>query len=153
MIKVVLGKYNIPPARLYKEYLQLVRKLNPSIKNLNKIYPGQRIRLPIYSPQVVRKQIKRKAPERVSLLKGNKLPSPYLKDLKYLFLAIGEEWKDTGEHFIPLRSGGQIDLKASSFPLITFLTGKHVILDAQDKLPEKVAKLIEQTWPIIRLFI
>ena len=151
IIKVVMGKYSIPPARLYTEYLQLVRKLNPSLKDLNKIYPGQKVRLPIYSPAVVRKPIKRQVAEKPSLLKGNKVPSPYLAELKSLFLAIGEDWKDTGEHFIPLRSGGQIDLKAASFPLITFLSGRRVILDAYDKLPDRVRKLIEESWSSYRV--
>jgi len=148
IIKVVMAKYKIPPARLYTEYLQLVRKLNPNIKDFNRIYPGQKIRLPIYSPQVVRKAIKKQPPKRMAMLrKGNEAPNAHLKDLKSLILSIGEEWKDTGEHFIPLRSGGQIDLKASSFPLITFLSGQRVVLDAYNKLPEKVSRLIEQTWP------
>ncbi len=147
IIKVVMGKYNIPPARLYTEYLGLVRKLNPSIKDLNKVYPGQKIRLPIYSPEIVRKPIKKEErPKKIALLKGNESPSPHVKDLKNIFLAIGEEWKDTGEHFIPLRSGGQIDLKASSFPLITFITGRRIILDTYHKLPDEVSRLIEQTW-------
>ena len=146
IIKVVMGKYNIPPARLYTEYLQLVRKLNPNIKDINRIYPGQKIRLPIYSPEVVRKPISKETARRPSLLEGNELPSPHLGELKNLFTAMGEEWTDTGEHFIPLRSGGQIDLKASSFPLINFLSGKRIILDPYDKLPERVCRLIEESW-------
>ena len=152
VIKVIMGKYNLPPARLYTEYLQLVRKLNPDIKDLNRVYPGQKIRLPIYSPEIVRKPIKKEEkPRQVALLKGNESPSPHVKDLKDIFLAIGEEWKDTGEHFIPLRSGGQIDLKASSFPLISFISGRRIILDAYHKLPDKVSRLIEQTWPSYRV--
>lgn len=146
VIKVVTGKYNIPPARLYDEYLNLVRKLNPEIKDLNKIYPGQKIRLPIYSPQVVRKPVEKPLSKKASLTEEKEAPSPYVPALRTIFRNIGEEWVDTGQHFIPLRSGGQIDLKASSFPVIAFLSGRRVILDIYDRLPEKITKLIEASW-------
>ncbi|MBW1911066.1 MAG: LysM peptidoglycan-binding domain-containing protein, partial [Deltaproteobacteria bacterium] len=57
LLKVVRGRYNVPPEDLYGKYLELAKKLNPSISDLNAIYPGQIIRLPIYSPQIVRKRI------------------------------------------------------------------------------------------------
>ena len=112
---------------LHNEYLSLVKKLNPSLEDLNTIYPGQVIRIPIYSPETVRKPIqaavsprpRERLPEPA---KAELKPNPFSLDLETLFLAMGEEWVNTGEHYIPLKSGGQIDLKAKSFPIINLTT-------------------------------
>ncbi len=147
IVKIVTGKYSIPPARLYTEYLNLVKKLNPDLKDLNRIYPGQKIRLPIYSPQMIRKPIKKKKPApRPSLVGDEDKANPAWKDLQKIFIAMEEEWVQEGEHFIPLKSGGQIDLKASSFPVINLLNDKRIIVDIYNKLPDKMARLIEASW-------
>ncbi len=63
LTRVVSNRYGMPSDYLYGEYLQAIKRLNPTIKDLNRIYPGQTIRLPIYSPQQVRSPIIKK-PER-----------------------------------------------------------------------------------------
>ncbi len=146
IVKVVTGKYDIPAKQLYGQYMEMLKKLNPHIKDINSIYPGQVIRLPIFSPKVVRKPIQ--APPKPTGTKVEEAghPNPFAKDLRAIFVAMGEEWIQSGEHFIPLRSGGQIDLKAASFPLINVVSGTRVIVDLGNKLPPKMARLIEDTW-------
>lgn len=150
LIKIIRGMYQIPPKKMYDDYLKLVRQINPSIQNIDKIYPGQTVRLPIYSPEVVRVPIKksvepeksedREKPEPVYT------PNPLTHDLAAVVTEIGEEWIDTGEHFIPLKTGGQINLKASSFPIINQKNGHRVIVDLDHKLPPKMGRLIESSW-------
>jgi LysM repeat protein len=147
LIRIAKGRYNIPPKDLHHEYLALVEKLNPSIKDLNIIHPGQIIRLPIYSPEIVRKPIGRA----VSPTPGHKTLSPLAPALRQIFLEMGEEWVQTGEHFIPLKSGGQIDLEAKSFPIINVHTGLRVIVDLKSKLPDKMVRLIESSWESYRI--
>lgn len=155
LIRIAKGRYNIPPKDLRHKYLALVKKLNPSIKDLNIIHPGQIIRLPIYSPEIVRKPIERA----ISPRPGHKARaettkealSPLAPALSQIFLEIGEEWVQTGEHFIPLKSGGQIDLEARSFPIINVHTGLRVIVDLKNKLPDKMARLIESNWESYRI--
>ncbi len=62
LVKVVQGLYNIPHVHLYNEYLELVKTLNPSIEDLDRVYPGQVVRLPVYSPQIVRLPVRRTPP-------------------------------------------------------------------------------------------
>ncbi|MCD6296709.1 MAG: LysM peptidoglycan-binding domain-containing protein [Deltaproteobacteria bacterium] len=146
------GRYDIPSEDTYKEYLNLVKKLNPSIKDPNLIYPGQVIRLPIYSPQIVRKPIVSKVPKKLGIKSDDKAVSKSRKpgavghDLAMIFTEIGEEWVQTGRHFIPLKSGGQIDLEAKSFPIINLRNGLRVILDLNNKVPERMEKLIGSSW-------
>lgn len=54
LTKVMKGRYNIAQKDLYNEYLQLIKRLNPSLEDLDTIYPGQTLTLPIYSPQIAR---------------------------------------------------------------------------------------------------
>jgi hypothetical protein len=59
---------------------------------------------------------------------------------------LGEEWIDSGMHFIPLKSGGQINLKADSYPIINLNNGNKVIVDLYKELPAKMANLITSSW-------
>ncbi len=149
LIKVVRGMYQINQEDLYGKYLKLVKQLNPGIKDINKIYPGQTLRIPIYSPEVVRVPIK-KMPAVKPVQQASETPSyepnPLTHDLGRIFAEMGEEWVDSGEHFIPLKTGGQINLKAASFPIINQKNGHRVIIDLDSKLPNKMSSLIESSW-------
>jgi len=64
---------------------------------------------------------------------------------------MGEEWVQTGQHFIPLKSGGQINLKADSYPIINLSNGNKIIVDLYNNLPDKVAKLVTSNWENYRI--
>lgn len=150
LIKVIKGRYNISFGNLHKEYLELARKLNPAIKDLDLIYPGQVIKLPIYSPEVVRKPIPLAMQPKFDTGNLDEIIEKKIKsmthDLGLIFLQMGEDWIQTGKHFIPLKSGGQLDLNAESFPIINPHNGVRVIVDLYNRLPAKMAKLIESSW-------
>ncbi len=59
---------------------------------------------------------------------------------------MGEEWTQSGEHFIPLKSSGHINLKAESYPIIRLNKGMTVIVDLNSALSNKMAKIIESSW-------
>ena len=67
-------------------------------------------------------------------------------DLDQIFTRMGEEWIETGQHFIPFRTGGQINLKAESYPIINLTNGITVIVDMHNDLPDKMARLIKTNW-------
>ncbi len=149
LLKIVRDRYNIPKDELYGKYLELAKKLNPSISDLNTIYPGQIIRLPIYSPQIVRKPIESVVspkPERM-----DERITPLARDLSLIFSELGEEWVQTGKHFIPLKSGGQANLEAISYPIINLRNGLCIIVDLNNKLPAKMARLIGSDWDNFRV--
>lgn len=151
LIRVIEARYHIPKKYLYDEYLNLVRKLNPFIQDLNIIHPGQLIRLPICSHPIVRKAIE---PARLRSKRTEQI-STGIAALRYalgrIFTEIGEEWIQTGEHVIPFKAGGQIKLKADSYPIISLSNGVRVIVDLYNDLPEKVAHLIRSSWKSYRI--
>jgi len=150
LIRVIKSKYPVPRKFLFNEYLKLVKKLNPSITELDNIYPRQIIRLPVYTPVIIRKPIKRK-------LMGLKATGLSIQEitlfngLKTIFTEIGEEWVQTGKHFIPLKSGGQIDIESHSFPIINLRNGLRIIINFKDKLPGRMTSLIENSWKNYRI--
>jgi len=157
---VAYGKYKIQPEYLYDEYLNLVEKFNPTLKNLDIIYPNQVIKLPIFSPEIVRMPVT-VTKEKRALKKSKVIPSEdteqtisLRKKLRDIFNQMDEEWVDTGKQFIPLKSGGQIQLKAESFPVLNLQSGMRLIVDLKNELPEDISQLILADWEdygIVRL--
>jgi hypothetical protein len=146
LVKVIRSRYQISDEELYREYLELVRGLNPSIEDLDAVSPGQVVRLPIWTPQLVRAPIAPKAslkPEGIAQ-KARRTALAY--QLGQIFTHMGEEWLHTGHHFIPLKSGGHIDLKADSFPIINLFNGYKVIVDMHGAMPEKMSTVIASSW-------
>lgn len=146
LIRVVKSLYGVPKKELYNEYLNQLKRLNPSIKDLNRIFAGQKVRLPIYSPQTVRMPI---TPSRARAKPGEGTEEELRSiavQLGEIFALIGEEWLQTGEHFIPLKNGGQINLNADSYPIINLRNGKKVIVDLFNALPEDMSDLITSSW-------
>jgi len=88
-------------------------------------------------------------------------PAPARKDQKITLLVagdlgsiisqMGEEWIQSGEHFIPLKSSGHINLKAESYPIIRLNKGMTVIVDLHGALSNKMAKVIESSWTSYRV--
>jgi len=151
LTRVIAGRYDVPAKDLYGDYLALVKKLNPTISNLNHILPGQRVRLPIYSPEMVRKPI---IPERFQKAEKEvpkKKANPIGQELARIFNEMGLEWIISGQHFIPLKSGGQINLRAESFPVLNLSTGRRIIVDLKNDLPARVAELIRSSWGTYRV--
>jgi len=149
---VAYGKYKIQPEYLYDEYLNLVEKFNPTLKNLDIIYPNQVIKLPIFSPEIVRMPVK-VTKEKRPLKKSKIIPSEdteqtisLRKKLRDIFNQMDEEWVDTGKQFIPLKAGGQIQLKAESFPMLNLQSGMRLIIDLKNELPEDISQLILADW-------
>lgn len=66
--------------------------------------------------------------------------------LSEIFHRMGGEWTQSGEHFISLKSGGQLNLDAKSYPLVNFNTGTMVIVDLHNSLPEELIRVIRSNW-------
>jgi hypothetical protein len=163
LIKVVKGRYSLRDEQINESYLQILARLNPDIENLDRIYPGQLVRLPIYTPQIVRMPIKRERPPRpLETAQATAAPPPpppeqpkgphaLNQQLMEFFALLGEEWISTGEHFIPLKAGGQVNLKAEAFPILSLGNGQRVIVDLHRELPEKMAQVIAANWDNYRV--
>jgi LysM repeat protein len=160
LIRVAKGQYNVPDKHMYGVYLELVKRLNPDIKDLDTIYPGQVVRLPIYSPEVVRKPIvaallkRRRTWTTPKARKVKKKTVSATHDLGRIFQAMGEEWVEKGKYSILLKPAGHLQLSAESYPFIILKQGPKVIVDLKNKLPEESARIIgslREDYRLVRL--
>ncbi len=151
LIRVIKSRYDISEKEL-SDYLQLVKRLNPSIEDLDLVHPGQRVKLPVWSPQTVKVPILTPPPPSSPGDKKRKREMAVLgRQLGEIFNQMGEEWVQTGDHFIPLQSGGHMNLKTESFPILNLVNGHKVIVDLNNELPENMARLIESNWESYRI--
>jgi nucleoid-associated protein YgaU len=150
LIRVIKGRYELSERELY-DYLQMVKKLNPSIEDLNIVYPGQTVKLPVWSPQVVKAPILAPPPSTTEDKARKSELAVLSHQLGGIFTQMGEEWMESGDHFIPLQSGGQVNLKTESFPVLNLNSGYKVLVDLNYELPENMARLIESNWETYRI--
>jgi hypothetical protein len=78
-------------------------------------------------------------------------PTSISHQLEEIFTEMGEEWVQKGQHFIPIKSGGEVNLKADSYPIINLSNGNRVIVDLKQDLPEKMSHLITSSWKNYRI--
>jgi hypothetical protein len=154
LVKVVKEQYKVPREKITDEYIQLLARLNPEIQDIDFVQPGQVVRIPIFTPQVVRVAIGSEGSEG-SFEAGFEELTEEMTALSHhlmeIFSLMGEEWVETGEHFVPLKSGGQVKLKADSFPIVNLFNGNRVIVDLSNNLPDKMAQLITSNWKNYRV--
>jgi hypothetical protein len=73
------------------------------------------------------------------------------KGLGDILPQMGEQWIHTGEHFIPMKSGGNINLKADTYPIVKRQGGMTLIVDLNHSLPSRMGKVIEASWGTYRI--
>lgn len=66
--------------------------------------------------------------------------------LGLIFSRMGERFVSTGQHFLPLKSGGQITINTQTFPIIETRHGMRIVLDLDRRLPEQMVGLIRSNW-------
>lgn len=171
LIKIINREYEEPDAAFYDRYLKAFERLNPSIRDLDRIYPGQVVRLPVFTPEVVRMPIETPPPPEpeeetetmpelamdpppassVQMGPAESTPDPLRDNLGRIVQALGEEWIQQGQHYIPLKGQGEINLRADRYPMIDLSNGIKVIVDLQHAIPGSMASLIESTWDHYRI--
>ncbi len=169
-VKIINRQYEAPDAAFYERYLSTVRRLNPSVQDVNLIYPGQVIRLPVFTPELVRMPIETREPVElprhevmpelamepppqtaVRISPVPESPNPLRDELGQLFRTLGEEWIQHGQHYIPLKGQGEVNLRADTYPMIDLSNGLKVIVDLHNTLPGDMASLLERTWNHYRI--
>jgi hypothetical protein len=152
LIRVVRERFHVSEKEISGQYLQMLKRVNPAIEDLNRIYPGQIVKLPVFSSYMVHEPIEHRKPPAPPAEKKQAVQVANLgQQLTEIFSLMGEEWLNTGEHFIPLKSGGQINLKADSFPVLNLSNGNRVIVDLHEELPERMAQVITSNWDNYRV--
>ena len=131
----------------------IIRKYNPRIKNLNLIYPGQKIILPVKaataaSSAATSLMISPPLSPRAGVLKDDKpYPAPVKWTLvKHILAQIGTTVTTQGKYYLPLRDLGQITIDCGKIPMIEFADRAIVFIDFRNQIPDNLRQLVRRTW-------
>ncbi|MDO8786078.1 MAG: hypothetical protein Q7J12_07660, partial [Syntrophales bacterium] len=132
--------------------LKLVRQLNPHTRNLNMIYPGQELKLPVSPISTVNQEAELSGIEPSAGKENSREEKPDVTPANRLAI-IGHVIKrmngtivTTGTHCIPLSQGGQTTIDCSKIPLVELDDGSVILLDFGNRIPEDLGKMIRASW-------
>jgi len=136
-----------------KKRLGIIRKYNPEIKDLNRIYPGQRLVLPVRKtdgavPAAGSTAISvasTQAPAFLSAAEAFPSPDKWLL-IRQLLHRIGASVVDQGKYYLPLSGMGQLTVDCRKIPLVEFADRGMVFTDFRGQLPENVVQLVRRAW-------
>jgi hypothetical protein len=151
--RIILSELNVNPAEVLPAY-RLIRKLNPEIKDLNRIQAGRTLRLPPPAPLAV---IPPPDPLKTTLRTAEKFDSkaaakksPAMDDLLGMIRPVVNRMRGsvtaTGSYFIPLQETTQITIDCSLIPVVELDDGTTALLDYGNRLSENLKGLIRQSW-------
>jgi hypothetical protein len=141
----------------YEKGLRMFQALNPKIKNVNRIFAGQKIYVPAPSIQeqswyasmfdsqgnltdkvgMVSSEVSQNPPVgKSTILPSNKQNSSITDKTSLSQAATALEGKllDKGTFFFPLKTGNDFELDLSRYPMLEKNNGKRYILTAEDKI-------------------
>ena len=127
--KILRNRYGVPRAQMAGA-LKAVARANPRIRDLNRLYVGQRIWIP--------------AP-----IAGPDEPPPRREDTSDvldLLRALGCRVSTEGETYLPLGRGRTFRLDAGDFPWVVGPSGRKVVLDPANRIPPALAREIRTAW-------
>ncbi|MEI6313382.1 MAG: LysM peptidoglycan-binding domain-containing protein [Syntrophus sp. (in: bacteria)] len=131
----------------------IIRKYNPSIKDLNHIYPGQKIILPVKATTTISSTdtSPTSAPPlspQTGVLKDDLSYPDQLKWtlVKNVLGRIGATVTSKGRYYLPLRDMGQITIDCRKIPMVEFAGGEVVFIDFRNQIPDNLRELVHRTW-------
>lgn len=131
----------------------IIRKYNPGIKNLNLIYPGQKIILPVKATTTFSSTDTSpvKAPplsQQAGVLKDDTAYPTQIKWtlMKHILGQIGATVTTHGKYYLPLRDMGQITIDCRKIPMIEFADRGIVFIDFRNQIPDNLRQLVRRTW-------
>ncbi|MFZ4437139.1 MAG: LysM peptidoglycan-binding domain-containing protein [Syntrophales bacterium] len=156
--RVILSELNMNPAEALPAY-RLIRKLNPEIRDLNRLPVGQTLRLPpaparsAISPPAQPQPQTQTQPQQATTPPTGKPDAAAKMIADSLFgiirPVIGRmrgAVTVAGSYHIPLQETTQITIDCAQIPVVELDDGTTVLLDYGDRLSENLKRLIRQSW-------
>ena len=139
------------------EAVKLVKQLNPHTRNLNRIRPGQVLKLPVSvtpatSQEVEFSEVKISAGKETQTREQPAVsPENHLAVIRHVIKRMNGSIITTGNHCIPLSQRGQTTIACSKIPLVELDDGSVILLDFGNRIPEDLSKMIRTNWKNYRL--
>ena len=131
----------------------IIRKYNPSIKNLNRIRPGQKIILPVMERTIISSKdistVNAPTPShQAGVLKDDMAYPAQIKWnlVKHVLDQIGATVTSQGKYYLPMRDMGQITIDCRKIPMVEFADKGIVFIDFRNQIPDNLRQLVRRTW-------
>lgn len=155
LYRIVAVHHGIEVDEIPEAYVAALKEANPDVKDLNRIYPGQQIRIPEAGPN-------ESAPETPPSVESppaeppleveatalseqpvDEIPgSPLARILKRL----GGNVAASGTYFFPVDNGQDFELDLSVFPVVELPDGRRVLLETGKALPRGADQILGSFW-------
>ncbi len=142
--------------------LRTIKSMNPSIKNVNRIYAGTVIKLPgktVYVKATEEKPAFQETvvilhpettsrPEKIIEVKEKKMmpPEARLAALKQIIAQMNGSMTTTGNYYLPIPKAGQVTIDCSKIPVVEFDDNTTVFVDLQNIAQSNLKKMISDNW-------
>ena len=170
LVNVLRNTYNIPDHLIFNEYLNLIKEINPDIKDINNVKDYQTLLIPLNLPPKskeyritikdkgevsiitpkIREQKKPSAPipkpKRTLSLEKVNIKRILQDGLTPILLESGGILQQEGIHEFPDFEDSQLSLDTSTYPLIQFANNTNIILDYHNRLPIEIKDVIKSNW-------
>ena len=152
--RIILSEMNLNPSDALPAY-RIIRKLNPTISDMNRLPVGETLRLPT---SAARPGVPPPAPapapadlppaESSGAEKAERaaLAEPLLGIIRPVITRMRGAVALSGNHFIPLEETTQITIDCAQIPVVEMDDGTTVLLDYGSHLSENLKGLIRQIW-------
>lgn len=141
-----------------KGTMNLIKSMNPQIKDINRIYAGDALKLPAKDyiavagrksflddeDRLIEKSMDRQeteAKEKISMP-----PEARLAVIKQVLSQMNASVTSTGNYYLPIPKTGQITIDCAKMPVIEFDNGTTLFLDLENRAPGNLKKIISDNW-------
>lgn len=162
LYKIIRREFKVSETSI-PQVVRSIKVLNPTIKNVNKIYVGTMLKLPgktvfVQSPDDLTPATRKPAisdtaeqyvqEDRIIEIKDKKM-MPFearLALLKQIITQMNGTVTTTGNYYLPIPQAGQVTIDCSKIPLIEFDDNTTVFLDLENRAHSNLKKMISNNW-------
>lgn len=148
--KIVAAHLGLRWDHIPEDYIETFKRLNPGIKNLNRIYPGQTIRITEVPAKVPTRTVA--TPPKPSIPSAAK-PSASKRGMPWwqqvvskTIAGLGGKLLASGQCYFPGKDQKDLALDLTSFPVIEPADGRHLILELRKGLSGNLETAIRSFW-------
>jgi LysM repeat protein len=151
LIRIAIRQLKVKRGDIEKT-VKLIRQLNPGIKDLDRIYPGQVLNLPQGSIEVTKQDTASPHADLYDSSKNEQKeipimpPSNRLDAIRHVISRMNGSFMTGGKYFIPIPQMGQVTIDCSIIPVAELDDGSAVLLDIADRVPDTLKKMIQENW-------
>ncbi len=155
LFTIVTTHVGLPIEDLPKRYIQTLRRLNPGIKNINRIYPDQRIRIPeLASAEItpaaqgarVKGQGDRGQGSEVRSQRSGVRGQRTMDAVSMAVKPLGGTLLQSGNYFFPTGESRDLKLDLSAFPVLELADGRRFVLETEKTVPQGAVRAIRTFW-------